>query len=391
MVSCDPAKADGHSPMGTLVKMLFYLFLIVAGIAFGKFIINGNLTSFITVASNNLSSGPKPSDNIDTTAEQATPDSTNKLALLEKNKNDPKGSDSKTSSTKEALLEVAPSDNQPVGAKDNSAFELLSAKKTIENLSNQTLALQKTISDLQNRLGILNTELVKARANPELSKRTEEKIECENKLNMANSELSRIPILEQRIVQLNNELALMQTEVALVRGKKYAFRTRNTNITDKSPNSSVAPAIPPSNRVPPPTLSTSDVDTAVVKVDKVNLRSGPGMESAVVMEVSKGNTFVIEKREGEWYRVVTPVGTRAYLRADTIDVISAGSNLTNQTSTTSPTDGLINKKSVADIAREARVELQGNQTTPSPSQDRASDLEEFDKAYKALKEQIGKK
>jgi len=47
----------------------------------------------------------------------------------------------------------------------------------------------------------------------------------------------------------------------------------------------------------------SDVQTAVIKVNKANVRSGPGTKSSVVAEVSEGEIYKILERSGEWVKI----------------------------------------------------------------------------------------
>ena len=57
---------------------------------------------------------------------------------------------------------------------------------------------------------------------------------------------------------------------------------------------------------------------ATVMSDKVNLRTGPGKDNSPFMTVSKGTRLVVEKRVGEWYRVISPAGTRAWVASEVI-------------------------------------------------------------------------
>lgn len=62
----------------------------------------------------------------------------------------------------------------------------------------------------------------------------------------------------------------------------------------------------------------SDMQTLTVMADKVFLRINPGKDASPLMAVTKGNKLVVEKRVGEWYRVIAPNGTRAWISSDVV-------------------------------------------------------------------------
>lgn len=64
-----------------------------------------------------------------------------------------------------------------------------------------------------------------------------------------------------------------------------------------------------------------DVPVVEVMVSAANLRSGPGVDNSTVMTVSQGSRLTVEEKRGEWYRVVTPTGSRAFVRADLVGVV----------------------------------------------------------------------
>lgn len=64
--------------------------------------------------------------------------------------------------------------------------------------------------------------------------------------------------------------------------------------------------------------SSKEMMVATVVVEKANLRTGPGKNNSPMMSVSKGTRLAIETRLGEWYRVITPTGTRAWVSSDVV-------------------------------------------------------------------------
>lgn len=80
---------------------------------------------------------------------------------------------------------------------------------------------------------------------------------------------------------------------------------------------------------------SADMPVITVSVDKANLRTGPGLSHSPLMEVAKGSRLVVEKREGEWLRVIAPNGNRAWVSSS---VISFGhGSLSNDNPYQSPT------------------------------------------------------
>ena len=55
-------------------------------------------------------------------------------------------------------------------------------------------------------------------------------------------------------------------------------------------------------------------------MQKAFLRAGPGEEHSPLMEVQGGTRLTVEARVGEWYRVISPTGTRAFIRGDVVQI-----------------------------------------------------------------------
>lgn len=145
---------------------------------------------------------------------------------------------------------------------------------------------------------------------------------------------------ERKLAELNKKLAraqnsLMVSEMEVERlssmieernratlGGMKSRRIAHTPITS---NVETVPATPRSYREPAPvnTLrtsqkSTTDMQIATVIVDKANLRTGPGLKNSPLMSVGKGTRLAVEHRVGEWYRVIAPTGTRAWVSTEVI-------------------------------------------------------------------------
>ena len=64
-----------------------------------------------------------------------------------------------------------------------------------------------------------------------------------------------------------------------------------------------------------------DMPIAIVTADKAQLRAGPSMSDSPLMAITKGTRLAVETRRGEWLRVISPAGSRAWVN---LDVVSFG-------------------------------------------------------------------
>jgi hypothetical protein len=58
-----------------------------------------------------------------------------------------------------------------------------------------------------------------------------------------------------------------------------------------------------------------DTLVGIVSASKAHLRSGPSTNDSPIMTVSKGTRLVVETRNNEWYRIITPTGSRAWINS----------------------------------------------------------------------------
>jgi uncharacterized protein YgiM (DUF1202 family) len=59
----------------------------------------------------------------------------------------------------------------------------------------------------------------------------------------------------------------------------------------------------------------AELPIATVVTDKVSLRTGPDKRSQSLTALTKGTQLPVETRQGEWYRVITPTGSRGWVAA----------------------------------------------------------------------------
>ena len=136
--------------------------------------------------------------------------------------------------------------------------------------------------------------------------------------------------IKAEVDRLRNKLMLSETEVE--RLSKVLEERNRAGIAAARGQAAVAPAAPAAARVAPaertqartapakaqPAPVPDDVPVVTVSADKAYLRTGPGPQNSPLMAVSKGTRLVVETMQGEWYRVITPKGDRAWINRDVI-------------------------------------------------------------------------
>jgi uncharacterized protein YgiM (DUF1202 family) len=135
---------------------------------------------------------------------------------------------------------------------------------------------------------------------------------------------AKVKALEQELTEARNRLMVSETEVerlsglmvTTVRSSKSLAKLGSVQ-TDGIQRASSAAAIAPSRR-PAETQPADEMPVATVVVEKANLRTGPGAEHSPLMSVTRGTRLLVEIRRGEWYRVISPSGSRAWVSADVV-------------------------------------------------------------------------
>lgn len=147
-----------------------------------------------------------------------------------------------------------------------------------------------------------------------------------------SEEQTRNEILVQELNQARNRLLLAETEVE--RLSAIIDERNKRHLPSYSPKASVAPAAIAAapavtrsiKRAPLPTASKAiqqevaeaDMQIITVSADKAHLRTGPGANNSPLMTVSRGTRLAVETRSGDWYRVISPAGTRAWVSSDVV-------------------------------------------------------------------------
>lgn len=138
----------------------------------------------------------------------------------------------------------------------------------------------------------------KQEASELLTSSYEEKLqEAKRRLLMAETELERLSTIIQR---RNSNSAPRQVFDHKKTGP-------NQNIGE---NRVKSPAHPENQKV--------DMPVATVMADNANLRVGPGESHSALMSVTKGTRLIVEKRQKDWYRVISPTGGRAWISSSVV-------------------------------------------------------------------------
>lgn len=156
----------------------------------------------------------------------------------------------------------------------------------------------------------LRASLIKAEARAKDAEARSDKVskqlsDARNRLMVAETEVERL----SSVLQERNRTTLSQ----------LAPTTQNTPRSDTTSRARMAPQSEASATTRRAAATEAvDMPVATVVSEKAFLRSGPGRNNSPLMSVSNGTRLVVETREGEWYRVITPTGSRAWVASDVV-------------------------------------------------------------------------
>ncbi len=247
----------------------------------------------------------------------------------------------------EALQKRKDSLEEATATNERLKIHLENAERELQALSKKTTEQENTIKGLETKLQKEAGERIAVAAKlksqgSDLAKNEEETSEikrllsktanevksCEQQLTSAESRLTRVSELERQVVEAKNALLLKDTEIRTMieaKNSKMGF-TPPAQQTASKKRSMTAQGLSNDTisraKFSDPVVSSSDVVLAEVTAEKANLRSGPGVEHASLMQVQKGTHLVVETRKGAWLRVITPQGSRAYVMDDVVRVLN---------------------------------------------------------------------
>jgi len=137
------------------------------------------------------------------------------------------------------------------------------------------------------------TERELASAKAKLQTLEKELQEVKNKLIVSQTETERLT----NVIGNSSSRAQMnsKTTTPIVFGRQNGDETAKQNAKDRE-NQSIL----------------------TVVSDKTYLRTGPSRDNSAIIEVDRGTRLIAQDRQGEWFRVATASGTRAWVQADSV-------------------------------------------------------------------------
>jgi uncharacterized protein YraI len=223
-----------------------------------------------------------------------------------------------------------------------SVSQLEAAKTKLLHLERELAQAQQTVATQQEQLANLSkAEGELATINMSLNNEKLRAEQCEMQVSGLQSSSERVRELEQQLLAAQNELLLKNTAMEVLGkgpspkqrrirakmssiaesqtqgGKPLDNRSMQTKrIFEAAQNTLRQASDTPASVV----AATTSNGVLIVEVQsqKVNLRSGPGVEHSPVMQVAQGTRLTVESRQGDWYRVFTPTGGRAFVRQDMV-------------------------------------------------------------------------
>ena len=236
----------------------------------------------------------------------------------------------------------------------------------ISDITEKSLKLEKINEELKSRseLSAKDLKLVKDESKdlPQLKTQvadlTAKNQSLADELQKYKQSVESMPQLEKTIVDLRNEIALKNEEIKslssvnnspqnpqLSGGATSTYPTNNSLPQNQLQNR----VLNNFNRANPVKANTGQgspqlgnpqlvgsqqpnplmADVMVIEVidEKINLRSGAGYDNSMVMQVQRGTRLTVESREGEWFRVLTPSGGRAYVHGSVVSMVGKNAPL----------------------------------------------------------------
>ncbi len=181
----------------------------------------------------------------------------------------------------------------------------------------------ETIEKYKSQSADLQRQLDTARKNSrELSKELEE---TRNRLIIAETQVERL----SSVIEERNRTNLSRYSPPV---KKQTTSVQTPSKTYQAPrpaNNQRQPA--QQNQQPQAEKASDEMPVATVISDKAHLRTGPGKDNSPLMTVSRGTRLAVETRSGEWFRVISPTGARAWVSSDVLSFggSPAGGNQAN--------------------------------------------------------------
>jgi len=266
--------------------------------------------------------------------------------------------------------------------RDKYSKDLTSSKNWVDKLSKENSKLESMYNTNKSDAQKLQAELKKIKTQTEqlaetstlkdkeiqslsgdlkASKKSIAQLQAE--LQSTKEVAAKVPALQKKLVRTQNKLLMQQAEEEL--------DPENAGVKA----SSAAAAIP-EQAARASMNQPQDLKIVMVNVNKGKLRAGPGAEHSPVMEIAKGGRLSVEAEEGDWYRVFTPRGTRAYIHKSIVLPWSANAKGNQQ----------VNTKAASNIAGTGKLIGKAPVDNDEPE---VSELTEEQAAFESLRRGMG--
>lgn len=202
------------------------------------------------------------------------------------------------------------SEAEPIRAAVNVAKVAPSAKVVVKpersapDRSAEVAQLQRDLGQARRQISDLSADLDKTRA----------------RLMTAETEVDRLSAL------LEGQDRRSAERFSPGSGNNEPARSSNRPASSARVNSqaSVSAGMAPANA--PQVGSSGELSIVTVSVEKAVVRTAASRDSSPLMALNRGTRLVVESRNGEWLRVLTPSGVRAWVTADAVSSGQAGVN-----------------------------------------------------------------
>lgn len=199
-------------------------------------------------------------------------------------------------------------------------------EKTSPLVPKETTQLTPPITKAKTASGeIFTNKAITQKEQPEQNSKKTQYLSTENARLEKELQKNRVKAqkLESELKRTRNRLLIAETEVERLTsiihtGDRNVLTRHARRDTVKKAQTLQGKKSVPKNVKKNPELENGDLPIATVTVSKANLRIGPGLDNSPLMTVAKNTRLVVEKRSGDWYRVITPTGARAWVSSSVV-------------------------------------------------------------------------
>lgn len=275
----------------------------------------------------------------------------------------------KEASNKKVKIETS---NKKLKENQTLLKEKVESLKKIQLYKKENLELNAELAKNKNQIQVLSKELGELKNSTKTSDLEREVISLRSKLKLK----------EEEVFALNKKLGILPSS-----SPNPFARTVKKPIEEK--NQTRTPNInPPKSTVvsPRPAEVTTKDLTVKILVPKANLRTGPGEEHGVLQQIPMGVELLAEARAGEWYRVISPTGRRAFVSSKVVEP-STGKGKANTQKNLSPFTKRKPRKA-APKAPPGFVPFNGSDLKKKPKDSKSKKRTAEEKAFELIKKKI---